>query len=140
MGAITGLKCKLYRGDAGSTASTLVVNVKDVTLNLEQGEAESTTRAANGWKTYEPTLKEASVEFQINYDTENEDFSAFSEAFLTNTPLALLVADHKGNDLDADFNITSFNIEQPLEDIVKVSVTAKPTDTNRPPAWTTGQA
>jgi hypothetical protein len=138
MAAITGLNCKLFRGEAGATATELVENVKDITLNLEQGEAESTTRKSNGWKTYIPTIKEASVEFQINYDTEDEDFGAFSSAFLTNAPIALFITDGGGMGLDADFHITSFSLEQPLEDVVTVSITAKPTDAKRAPEWNMG--
>jgi hypothetical protein len=40
-----------------------------VTLNLEAGEAEVTTRANSGWRATVATLKEASVEFEMVWDT-----------------------------------------------------------------------
>jgi len=73
MAIVLGLDAKLYRGSGGSTAATEVKNVKDLTLNLESGEADVTTRATGGWKASAATLKEASLEFTILYDTA-EDF------------------------------------------------------------------
>jgi len=149
MSTILGLNAKLYRGTAGSQASTEVKNVKDVTLNLESGEADVTTRGSNGWKISAATLKEASLEFTLLYDTDDSDFTAFQTAYFGGTPIALFVADRatsgssssSAHGLDADFVITGFNIEQPLEDAVSVSITAKPSMTSvsggtaRAPQW-----
>ena len=95
-----GLEGELFRGEAGKTANTLIGNVKDVTLNLEAGEADITTRKADGWRMSKATLKEASLEFTINYDPEDEDTKAFMVAFLEGTPLALFFGDGSGNGLD----------------------------------------
>ena len=73
-----GLNAKLYR-NTGSYASPTwdeIGNVKDVTLNLESAEADVTVRANNGWRATVPTLKEASVEFEMVWDTEDDDFTA----------------------------------------------------------------
>lgn len=135
--AILGLKAKLYEGAAGSTASTEMTNVKDVTLDLSASEADITTRAANGWTVYLSALKDASLSFTMNYDSSDSAFTAILTAFLNHTPLALLVADDNGAGLDADFVITGFTINQPLTDAVTVDVTARPTDATRAPAWYT---
>lgn len=135
MAVVLGLDAKLLRGTAGATGTTEVKNVKDLTLNLESGEADVTTRATKGWRATVATLKDASLEFGILYDTEDEDFKAFSDAYFNNTPLALFVTDGGGNGLDADFSITGFSVEQPLEEALSVSVTAKPTASTRAPAW-----
>lgn len=134
---VLGIDTVLYRGQAGATADTEVENVKDVTVNLESGEADVTTRKTKGWRASVATLKDASVEFQILYDTEDEDFQAFQEAYFQNTPIALFISDGAGSGLDADFSITAFSQEQPLEDAVKVNVTAKPTASTRAPVWKT---
>jgi hypothetical protein len=42
---ILGKDAKLYHGTAGATATTEISNVRDVTLTLEAGEADVTTRA-----------------------------------------------------------------------------------------------
>ena len=138
--AILGLNCVLYRGEAGQTASTEMTNVKDVEMNLTTGEADITTRAANGWRAYAATLKEASLTFQMNYEADDTDLKAIQTAFMNNSAIAFLVGDDKGNGLDADFVITEFNIPQPLEEAVTVSVTAKPTLSTRAPAWKTAGA
>ena len=138
-----GLKAKLYRGTAGTQATTEVKNVKDLTVTLESGEADVTTRAANGWRASVSTLKEASLEFSILYDTADADFTAFQSAYFNNTAISLFVGDgDSGTEygLDADFSITSFTIDQSLEEAITVNITAKPTQiggsSNRAPSWT----
>lgn len=139
MAVVLGLDAKLLRGTAGTKGTTEVKNIKDLTLSLESGEADITTRAAAGWKMSVATLKEASLEFGMVYDTGDADFTAFQTAFIENTPLALFVTDGAGSGLDADWTITAFSIEQPLEEAMTVSVTAKPTNiggnSGRAPAW-----
>ncbi len=135
MAIVLGMNAKLFRGEAGSTATEEVKNIKDVTLSLESGEADVTTRANAGWRASTGTLKEASLEFTILYDTADADYTAFADAYFDNKPLALFVSDGNGTGLDADFSITSFSIEQPLEEAISVSVTAKPTASTRAPQW-----
>ena len=137
MAIVLGLDAKLFRGTAGTQAATEVTNVKDLTLNLESGEADVTTRATRGWKASVATLKEASLEFTILYDPSDADFTAFQTAYFSNTPLALFVSDGQdtAHGLDADFSITAFSMEQPLEEAISVSVTAKPTASTRAPQW-----
>ena len=132
-----GLDAKLFRGVAGTQGTIEVTNVKDVSLSLESGEADVTTRKAKGWKLSVATLKEASLEITILYDTEDEDFLAFKTAYFTNTPLSLFVTDGDttAHGLDADFSVTGFTVDQPLEEAVTVKVTAKPTASDRAPVW-----
>ena len=132
-----GLDAKLFRGTAGTRGTIEVTNVKDVSLSLESGEADVTTRKAKGWKLSVATLKEASLEITILYDTEDEDFLAFKEAYFSNTPISLFVTDGDttAHGLDADFSVTGFTVDQPLEEAVTVKVTAKPTASDRAPVW-----
>ena len=63
-----GMEARLYYDAAGMSADptwTELTNVRDLTLNLEKGEADLTTRANNGWRATEGTLKDASVEFEM---------------------------------------------------------------------------
>lgn len=138
MSVVLGLDAVLYRGPAGTQGSTEVSNVKDLTLNLESGEADVTNRATKGWKASIATLKEASLEFGMLYDTEDADFIAFQDAYFSNTPLALFVSDGNGTGLDADFSITGFTVNQNLEEAMTVSVKSKPTASTRAPQWVTG--
>ena len=132
-----GLDAKLFRGTAGTQGTIEVTNVKDVSLSLESGEADVTTRKAKGWKLSVATLKEASLEITILYDTEDEDFLAFKEAYFSNTPISLFVTDGDttAHGLDADVSVTGFTVDQPLEEAVTVKVTAKPTASDRAPVW-----
>ncbi len=137
-----GLEAKLFYGSAGATASTEATNVKDVSLSLEAGSADITTRAAQGWRVKKATLKEGSLEFEMNYDTEDPLCSTVISNFLAGTPMAYFISDGAGTGLDADFTLTNCSIEQPLEEAITVSVTAEPTNiggtSGRAPAWKTG--
>jgi len=131
-----GMEAKLYYGAAGATATTELTNVKDVTLNLESGEADVTTRANAGWRATVGTLKTGSVEFEMIWDSDDAGFAAIKDAYFNNEPIALAILDEAGGEgLDADFSITSFSRKEALEEAITVSVTAKPTYSTRAPAW-----
>ncbi len=131
-----GMEAKLYYGVAGATATSELTNVKDVTLNLESGEADVTTRANAGWRATVGTLKTGSVEFEMIWDSDDAGFTAIKDAYFNNEPIALAILDEAGGEgLDADFSITSFSRKEALEEAITVSVTAKPTYSTRAPAW-----
>ena len=133
-----GMEARLYYGTAGATATTELINVKDVTLNLETGEADVTTRGNQGWRATVATLKSGTVEFEMIWDTGNAGFTAIKNAYFNNTSIALAILDGpNGEGLDADFSITNFSRNEPLEEAITVSVTAKPTYSTRAPAWKT---
>ena len=134
-----GMEAKIYHGTAGTTATTELTNVKDVTLNLETGEADVTTRGNSGWRATVGTLKDGSVEFEMVWDSDDSGFTAIKNAYFNNTPIALAILDYEnGEGLDADFSITNFSRNEPLEEAITVSVTAKPTYSTRAPAWVEG--
>ena len=134
-----GMQAKLYHGAAGATATTELSNVKDVTLNLETGESDVTTRASNGWRATIATLKNGSVEFTLIWDTEDAGFTAIKNAYFNNTAIALAVLDGEGGSgLDADFSGTNFTRNEPLEEAITVNVTVKPTYVSRAPTWVDG--
>ena len=111
-------------------------NVKDVTLSLETGEADITTRANAGWRATVGTLKAASVEFEMVWDTADAGFTAIKDAFFNNAVLGLQVLDGAaGSGLEADFSITNFSRNEPLEEALTVSVTAKVTYDGTAPVW-----
>ena len=133
-----GLDAKIFHGTAGTKASTEMKNVTDVTLNLETGEADITTRAAEGWRITAATLKDASLEFEMVWDTSDEGFRALKNAYFNNSAIALFASDGEGNGLDADFVVTSFSRQEPLEEALTVYVTCKPTLVTRAPIWKDG--
>ncbi len=123
-------------GVGGGGSWTELSNVKDVTLSLETGEADITTRANSGWRATVGTLKEASVEFEMVWDTADAGFTAIKDAFFNNTEIGLQVLDGAaGSGLEADFSITNFSRSEQLEEALTVSVTAKVTYAGTAPAW-----
>lgn len=144
MGVKLGLDAKLYRNTATYASPTWneVKNVKDVTLNLEAGSADVTTRGNAGWRANIATLKDASLEFEMVWDTADDDFTAIRTAFLTNAAIEFAVLDGPvatsgSQGLRASMAITNFSRAEPLEEAIKVSVTAKPTYAANPPEWMT---
>jgi hypothetical protein len=126
-------------GQAGGGSWTALGNVKDVTLNLETGEADVTTRANAGWRATVGTLKEASVEFEMVWDTADAGFTAIKNAFFNNAVIGLQVLDGtSGQGLQADFSITNFSRSEALEEAITVSVTAKVTYSATAPSWIGG--
>lgn len=134
-----GMNCKLYHGIAGSDADTELGNVRNVTVNLETGEADVTTRANKGWEATAATLKKGSVEFEMVWDTEDAGFTAIKNAWFNSTPIALKALDGaNGSGLLADFSVTNFSRTENLTEAVMVNVTCKPTYSTRAPAWVDG--
>ncbi len=140
-----GMAAKLYfkvGGVAAVGAWTELANVKDVTLSLETGEADVTTRANAGWKATIGTLKEGAVEFEMMWDSTDAGFTAIKNAFFGNLAIGLAVMDGAiaaagSQGLQADFSITQFSREEPLEEAIRVKVQAKVTYSATAPDWVT---
>ncbi len=135
-----GLDAKLYYGAAGSSANTEITNVKDLTLNLEKAEADVTTRGNNGWRATVGTLKDASIEFQMVWDTNDSGFAAIRQSFFSNTPLTFRImsgpsSDSSSEGLLATCAVLSFTRNEALEEAITVDVTIKPTYAAEAPAW-----
>ena len=129
---LLGMNAKIYQGEKGAELETLseLSNVRDVTLNLSAGEADVTTRANSGWKSTAPTLRECSVDFEMLWKPADTGFQAIKAAFLGGTQVRLAVLtgakDEPGTEGPVgDFTISQFNRSEPLEEGVKVAVTAK---------------
>jgi hypothetical protein len=134
---LLGMNAKIYQGAAAADPSTLdpstlteMGNVKDVTLSLEAGEADITTRANSGWRATAPTLRECSCEFEMVWKPGDVGFEAIKAAFLSAGTVALAVLTGAHNESGAEgpvgnWSITNFSRSEALEEAVTVSVTAK---------------
>lgn len=112
-----GLDCTL------TVDSVEIENAKDVTLNIEAGDADVTTRAAEGWRMHMPTLMDASIEFELL--TGGADGTKLATLF--NSGAAVDVVVGGGNvSFTAKMVVTNFGGSQPLEDAESVSVTLRP--------------
>jgi predicted secreted protein len=142
MSAKLGLDAKLYYkvgGQGGGGSWLELSNAKDVTLNLEKGEADVTTRANQGWRATIGTLKEANVDFEMVWDTSDAGFTAISDSYFDDTIIGLQILDGAaGQGLQGDFSVTKFSRNEPLEGAITVSVTVKVTYSDTPPTWIGG--
>jgi len=91
MGVKLGLSAKLYynNGTYESPNWQEISNAKDVTLSLESSEADVTTRANDGWRATVGALKDASVEFQMVWDSADAGFQKIRDAWLNGTGLEI---------------------------------------------------
>ncbi len=152
MGYKLGMNGKLYYLAMGTRAAwpatgapsnlTEIDIVGDVTLNLSAGEANINFRGNAGYRATVATLKEASVEFTMVYDTSKATFTALRDAFLNGTTIALAVLDGD-KDTDgtqgfwADFTVLNFPRGEAMEEAMAINVTVKPTYSDVDPEWVT---
>jgi len=129
---ILGMNAKLYQGEPGAELSALVEmsNVKDLTLTMEAGEADVTTRANSGWRATAATLKEATCEFEMLWKPGDDCFDAIMDAYLNSSQVRLCPmtgprATAGSHGLLGDWSITNATRNEPLEEGITVSVTAK---------------
>ena len=138
-----GYQAKAYINDAADSATpkwTEIDIIRNVTLNLEKGEADVTTRGANGWKEVLPTLKEATIESELVWDTDAELFQKLLKSFLEDTSLEFLFLDGpvetKGSQgLRAVCGVFKFSRDEQLDGALIASVSFKPTYGNVKPSW-----
>src|SRR6056297_787653 len=122
---LLGMNAKIYQGVSNPdsipdlTALTEMGNVKDVTLTLEAGEADITTRSNSGWRATAPTLRECTVEFEMVWKPGDAGFDAVKTAFLSADTIHLAVltgaSDTDGSEgPKGDFSITNFTRNEAL--------------------------
>lgn len=134
---LLGMEAKLYFGTASETPATLnpsamteLGNVTDVTLNMEAGEADVTTRANSGWRATAPTLRECTLEFEMLWKPGDAGFEAIKTAYLSSDEIAFAALTEPHATVGSEgpvgnFSITNFSRSEALEEGIKVSVTAK---------------
>jgi len=138
-----GIECKIHRNTGSYGSPTYAVDgiMGDAKLNLTYGEGESTTRAGGGFKTYEPTLLDASLEFDIKCDQAAPAFIAYETAFFAKTQIDIAalsgpIATPGSRGLRARWKLFSFSRDEAADGIVFYSVVLKPSqDLTNPPAW-----
>ena len=137
-----GINAKLYYKIGGQSAGGSwieLTNCRDVTVGLEKGEADVTTRASGGWEATMGALKKGDLAFNMIWDTEDAGFTAFQEAYWNNTKIGLKALDGPdvagAQGLVADFEVFGFKRNEPLKEAMNVDVTVKITRSDTPPTW-----
>lgn len=135
-----GLDMRLFRNTATpeSPAWNEVTNCRDLTLNTERGEADLSTRGSGGWRIRKSTLANAEINFQLVYDPDDEDYTAFESAFFDKSTIQVAACDDQGNGLSIVGEVFNFSRNEGLEDAVTVDVTIRASDPSNPPEAVTG--
>lgn len=136
------------KADLSGGAGTVVDLAKDVTLNLETGESDVTTRGNNGWRARVATLRDGGTEFQVLWDPDSTVFQDLISAWLTNDIMGFAVLDEvylaetgaglhdgTGTGLVTNFSITNFTREEALEEAMMANVTIVPTYSTVTAGW-----
>jgi hypothetical protein len=144
VGSTVGLNYKLYRNTSGNYATptwTVVNTVRDLTLNITKANADADARLSS-WKGHVPTLKDASLEFELLRTRLIGDNDAFRDAFLNDTIMDMAVADQLINNNGceywrADMFVMEFSRKEPLEGAVTTQIKMMPYVNDHTPAFST---
>jgi hypothetical protein len=129
----------MYAGAAPASLSP-ITRVRDVTIGIEKGDADVSTRDNDGWRANLGTLKDGSLEFEIVWDPPQLSHTALLKSLLLNTTIAVAALDGDKatvatQGLWADMEVTNFSKMEELEEGQKISVTLKPALGAIPPQW-----
>lgn len=126
-------------GTFGAPSWTEITNVKDVTLTLEKDEIDVTTRGSGGYKEFVDGLIDATIDFNMIWDTTDAAFTAIRTAFFAKSAVEFLVLDDgttDGQGLRATCMIKSFSRGETLGEALTVDVSIRPVkNSNSPPTW-----
>lgn len=150
---VLGLDAKCYYLSTGTRATwdspgaapanlTELTNIKDLTLNLETGKADVTTRGSGGWRQSAATLKSGTIEFEMIWDPSDAGFTEIKTAWENSTSLAIAALTEAKDEVNseglwADMVVTNFSLNQPLEEAQTVSVSLEPARSSVAPEWVT---
>jgi len=128
----------IYSGTApaGLTAMNVVRNV-NMTLNANKADVSS---RASLWKLTAMALQEASIDIDIPWTPADSGFQALRNAFFNRTSVALAILDGPSatsgsQGLWADFVVTDFPREEPIDKEMLLKVKIEPTASAVPPQW-----
>ncbi|MCX5685682.1 MAG: hypothetical protein NT049_18650, partial [Planctomycetota bacterium] len=126
-------------GIGGTPTWTELAIVKDGKFNSKRGEADATVRGS-ARKLTKATMLEESIEFEIRWDTEDEGFQAFQDAYLDNEPIGIAYMDGEidasgSEGLWADVAVLQFNRNEQSEQMVTASIIVKPTVSDNEAEW-----
>ena len=129
---LLGKDAKLYYGAEGAAIGALVEldNVGDVTVNLEAGEADVTTRANGGWEGTAATLRKCTIDFEMVWKPADAAFTALKAAFLASTLVEIAALDQDkavggAQGPKGSFSVTGFSRNEALTEAIRVSVSVK---------------
>lgn len=134
MAFVLSLDALLRYGAANSTPATELKNVQDVTC---RGDKDTIDRIRRGikWKGKKTTLKNLALDVQLLYDPTDGGFTAIRNAFVADTPIALAALDDQGHGWIADYEVTQFERQEPVEGDFVMACTFEINTDQRVPQW-----
>lgn len=125
-----GFEGLLYYGAAGSTASTLLENCKDITISNDVERGNTTVRGTSASapiETEHVTLLKLQIEFTMVNDSTDTYLEALKVAAAAGTAVALRGKDYSsGKGPDGDFTLSASK-PWPLQGEQVITFTATPT-------------
>ena len=125
-----GFEGLLYYGAPGSTASTLIDNCKDITINRDVERGNTTVRGDSTVapiETEHVTMRKLSIEFTMLNDSTDTTLEALRVAVANGAGVALRGKDYSsGKGPDADFTLSQGD-PWPLNGEQVITFTAVPT-------------
>lgn len=145
MALVLAKDCKLFiqtDGVDGSAGWTELTNITDVTLGGSTERADVTTRGGNGFVQEAPTLKNASITFDLILDDADTAGQALRTAWLNSGVIGVrcLTGDdaaEKSEGLVADMSVVDFTRGEALRDAVRFSVELSPAISATAPTYVT---
>lgn len=136
-----GRNANVYRntGSYGTPVWVQVTNIADCKVPATKKTDNVTTRAAAGYDLEAGTLISLGLEFTMNEDSTDADWTALQSSFLNFTAIELLVLNgtnatpSKG--WRASYEVMDFGDNQDIDKVQKTEVKAKPTISANAPAW-----
>lgn len=129
---LLGLNAKAYfhttAGISEPSSMTELSNIKDVILNFDKAEVDTSTRANSGWRTKASSLKDCSIDIEMQCKTGDAGLTAIKNSWLNNTVVAMafLTAAYDEEGAEGpigDFSVTKFTRSEPLEGVITYSAT-----------------
>ena len=104
-----------------------ITDAKDVTLETDAEEIETSRRTSDGWNEYVQGWKNWRVVFDVVYDNASVAVDNIRTAYMDGSEMSLSMLDVDGEGVTGTVIVTSFPKSEPLKDINTVSITLRGT-------------
>lgn len=131
-----GFEGLVYRGSAGSTASTQITNIRDVNYNIDRGDGDTTVKgdgSAVPIGCARAVRLDVTIDFLMLNKSDDTSLEALRTAAAAGTPVALRLKDYSsGKGFDGDV-LLSVQHGEPIGGEQTYQFTATPNNDNRTP-------
>lgn len=157
MSVVLGLECKAYRLTSGTRATwgaadgngihtgsapaslSEVTVAKNVTVTLGAAEADVSSRASI-YKLIRKALRDLSIDLEMPWTPSDGAFAALQASYILGTSIAMAFLDGDKSTSGsqgpwADWEVTEFTREEPIEGAAMAKVKIKPTSSAVAPEW-----